>query len=445
MNAIFKHNLSPIAIVALSATSRTAIKDKLKDFFQSIETTFESIQAAGRAAINSFSTSDPCRLTILVEPETDLVALEEKIRHHLDNTPSIMWSEKYVFFAENEKRGKIGFVFPGQGSQYVRMGADLVSFIPASEKILKHADNAFDQESKLSTAIFPPPAEDKAELIDQENRLRQTNVAQPAIGAISLVMLNALARFSVYPEAVCGHSYGELTALYAGGRFSQADFFQLSVARGRYMAEAGKQRGDAGSMMAVKAPIDEIPKLIADNNLDIILANRNSPDQGVLSGPTPEIEKMQAILKENHVRAIQLPVAAAFHSRLVESAARPFQASIQSIAFLNADTPVYSNTSGRPYPADPDAAKQLLGSHLMNPVNFIDNIEQMYADGVDVFIEVGPKTVLTGLIRAILKDRDHTAIAVDASSGKRSGVRDLGAVLCKLSAIGYPVNLSSWF
>ena len=430
-------------IIALSAESRAAIKDQLTTFSQSISTDPEIIQKQSRLTRNSFSATKPCRLVLVVDPETDFATVEEKICHHLDNTPAVKWSEKNIYFGENEKCGKLGFVFPGQGSQYVRMGADLVPCFPETAKILEKADAAFDRKDGLSDTIFPTPAESKTELTHQEMRLRQTDVAQPAIGAISLVMLEALTRFSVFPDAVCGHSYGELTALHASGRITKDDFFRLSVARGKFMAEAGQQ-GDAGSMMAVKAPIDEIPQLIAEHGLDIILANRNSPNQGVLSGPTPDIEKMHAVLKENHIRAIRLPVAAAFHSRLVEPAARPFQNSIESTAFFNSDTPVYSNTTGLPYPADAESAKELLGRHLMNPVHFIDNIEQMHADGVHTFIEVGPKTVLTGLVRSILKDSDHAAIAVDASSGKRSGIRDLAAALGQLSAVGHSVDLTAW-
>src|SRR6056297_1690609 len=441
---IVNPNRPQTEIVAFSAANREAVKKRVKDFFDSVSTDFESIQKQARLAQSQFSASDACRLLMVLEPDTSPAAVKEKALHHLDHTAAIDGTEKNIYFGENRTYRKIGFVFPGQGSQYVRMGADLVRCCRGADEILKQADAAFDQNARLSAIIFPNPADSKDELKSQEDRLRQTEMAQPAIGAISLVMRGCLSNFSVSPDAVCGHSYGELTALHAAGRISREDFFRLSVARGRYMAKAGEQQGEAGTMMAVKAPIDEIPKLIADYGLDIILANRNSPDQGVLSGPTPDIEKMHGVLKENHIRAIRLPVAAAFHSRLVESAARPFQHTLQTIDFLASDIPVYSNTTGRPYPTDDEAAKQLLGRHLTNPIHFIDDIETMCADVVDMFIEVGPKTVLTGLIRSILKDRDHAAIALDASSGKKPGIRDLANTLCQLAASGYPVDLNRW-
>ena len=144
------------------------------------------------------------------------------------------------------------------------------------------------------------------------------------------------------------------------------------------------------------------------------------------------------------IRATLLPVAAAFHSRLVQDAAEPFAQKIASVPFLGPGLPVYSNTTGAPYPASPDAVKKLLSSHLMNPVRFIEEIESMYADGVRIFVEIGPRAVLTGLINAILKDRPAHAMAMDGSSGRHSGVADLGRTLCLLSALGYPVTLTEW-
>ena len=197
-------------------------------------------------------------------------------------------------------------------------------------------------------------------------------------------------------------------------------------------------------MLAVKAPLNKIDELLNDVNIDVILANRNSPDQGVLSGPTDAILRMQSILKKHKIRSIQLPVAAAFHSKLVKDAAGPFQQVLENFVFHQSQIPVYSNTTGTPYPDSPEDAKKLLGIHLVNPVNFIDEIERMYNDGTRVFVEVGPKTVLAGLIKSILGEKDFIVIATDGSSGRRSGMTDLAKSLCHLASIGYPVHIEKW-
>lgn len=209
------------------------------------------------------------------------------------------------------------------------------------------------------------------------------------------------------------------------------------------MAAAGNA-GEKGGMLAVKAPLDRIESLIAESKLDLVLANRNSPDQGVLSGPTDAVAQMKSICREHKIIAAILPVSGAFHSRLVESAAAPFEKQIAAATFLPSSVPVYSNTTASPYPDPEEDAKKLLSGHLMNPVNFAKEIENMHQTGIRIFIEVGPRTVLTGLIKSILKGHEIFAMGVDGSSGKQSGLTDLARILGMLASIGYPVNLSKW-
>jgi acyl transferase domain-containing protein len=197
-------------------------------------------------------------------------------------------------------------------------------------------------------------------------------------------------------------------------------------------------------MMAVKAPLDQIAAMFNSDETGVVLANKNSPDQGVLSGPTKEIIKLKNLFKEHKIRTTPLPVAAAFHSSLVRDAAEPFQQTLEQFVFRPSGIPVYSNTSGAPYPDSPQEAKILLGRHMINPVNFVDEIEHMHRDGCRVFVEVGPKSVLTGLVKSILEGKDFFAISIDQTSGRRSGLGDLAKALCHLASIGYPVDLARW-
>ncbi|MEK7743777.1 MAG: beta-ketoacyl synthase, partial [Elusimicrobiota bacterium] len=137
-------------------------------------------------------------------------------------------------------------------------------------------------------------------------------------------------------------------------------------------------------------------------------------------------------------------VAAAFHSRLVSDAAEPLRRSLEGAAFPAGTIPVYSNTTAEPYPADGGKAKDLLAGQLACPVEFLSQIENMYRDGARVFLEIGPGARLTGLVRAILGDREHLALALDSSSGKRSGTVDLARALAQLAAAGLAVDLAPW-
>lgn len=360
-----------------------------------------------------------------------------------------------IFTGCGKPPGKAAFLFPGQGSQYVGMGSDVITMFPEAADAFELMAETFGGDTPLyriifreiqdtaSPEAFSPDAGEKARM---ESALRQTDIAQPAIGAVSLAMMKALAGFGMTPDAAAGHSFGELTALCAGSRLAEKDFCRLAVWRGRLMAGAGGN--DSGQMLAVKASPDEIERIVQQNGLDVVLANKNSPEQGVVSGRSGEIEKMLQLCKKNRVRAMVLPVSAAFHSPLVAAAAGGFREKIASVSLKPGAIPVYSNKTALPYPARTDEALHVFGQHLSSPVNFMDMIRNMYSDGVRVFVEVGPKNTLTGLVKAVLRDHapenGYDAFAVDASSGKQSGLYDLALSVARLAAAGYPVDPGAW-
>jgi acyl transferase domain-containing protein len=278
-----------------------------------------------------------------------------------------------------------------------------------------------------------------------EAQLRQTGVAQPAIGAVSAALHKALAYFGVTPDATCGHSLGELVALYAAGWMTHQDLWRLAAGRGRLMAAAGKQAGDPGAMLAVKAPLMQVQKLIPSLDVGpLVLANRNSPDQSVLSGPRSAIEAAAQACKARGWSAIRLPVAAGFHSDLVAGAQEPFHALVREVAWTPGNIPVMSNTLGGRYPQEIADVQSTLARQLACPVDFLSNIQTLYGAGIRTFIEIGPKTVLTDLVRSILSDRDIRAIALDRSKGKASGLADMACTLAELAALGYDVRLERW-
>jgi acyl transferase domain-containing protein len=385
------------------------------------------------------------RLLILLADQDDVF---DRISQAKDVINGDQPAKPPVFFGKGAALGKLGFVFPGQGSQYTGMGGQIMSVFPESLEMLGMAqacvrDTDAEDDRLLSSYIYPPPeyAMDKK---SAEAALRQTRIAQPAIGAVSLSMLGILSRFKVAPQITCGHSYGELCALYAAGWIDTKTCFELSAARGNFMDKAGQSAGDPGSMLGVQAPIEKIEALLENEKLDLVLANKNSPVQGVLSGETQYILEAEKICKKRKMRAIKLPVAAAFHSRLVSDAATPFNELTRKAAITPTKIKVLSNTTGTPYPEDDAKAQDLLGQQLMYPVDFIGNIKQMHEQGVNTFVEIGPKAVLSGLIKSILKDRDVQVVALDKSAGKSSGIQDLGMGLCTLAASGHPVDLSAW-
>ncbi|MFY9943527.1 MAG: beta-ketoacyl synthase N-terminal-like domain-containing protein, partial [Desulfobacterales bacterium] len=450
-----------VEIVAFSATTAETLRSRVRETAAAFQTPPPAAEIArlADASRRSFSRQDPHRLVLTVRRPAAATsaqaasafagALNHAAKLLAKNGCDHSWRHANVFYGCGLPAPKAAFLFPGQGSQYVGMGRDLVCFFPEALAAFETADKIRGASPSLSELVFPCPAGSEQEKAAQEETLRQTDKAQPAIGALSQAMLAVLERFGVRPQAACGHSYGELTALYAAGRLSGDDFLALSVARGKAMAAAGGPGGEAshrpnGAMLAVKAPLDDISELLKELDPSLVLANRNSPEQGVISGPAEAIAAAERACENRGLKTRRLPVAAAFHSTLVQSAQAPFAAALAQVDLTESAVPVYANSTGRPYPTDSDPARALLGAQLVSPVDFVGAVEALYRDGFHTFVEVGPKSVLTGLVKAILQQRPFHAVAMDASAGREFGLGDLAKTLSQLAALGIPVDLTAW-
>ena len=438
-----------VEILAFSGPDAAAIINSLQQFDERLfKEPFDAtvLSRTAKTLRTTFSAGHPQRLVMVVDGSRSGNGLKDRLQKAIDvvtaGKPAASAVQGIYYDPAPQAAGKIAFMFPGQGSQYPHMGRDLVCAFPGAMEAIQAAGHQLDQEPPLGEILFPRPALSDDQRQRQADALRRTDVAQPAIGAVSLAMLSALAYFNVQPDATCGHSYGELPALYAAGWINRETLLTLSVTRGRLMADASKD-GDAGTMLAVNAPMDRL-KALADQIPDVVLANLNSPDQGVLSGTTEAIERARERCAEKGYRTICLPVSAAFHSPLVESAQQPFFMAAKKAAFTPTLTPVYANVTAAPYPSDPSQCADLLGRQLTSSVRFQETVEQLYGSGVRTFVEVGPKTVLSGLVRSTLKDRDVTIIALDRSSGKASGIMDLAHAIGHLAALGVDLDLNRW-
>ncbi|MDA0836865.1 MAG: SDR family NAD(P)-dependent oxidoreductase [Planctomycetota bacterium] len=428
-------------ILPFAAASREALNDDLEDLPDDL--TWDEIRVRALDLREVFDSQSVCRLVIVLEKDGfDLPDTKSKAAQLLSSAtshqPSIISHSAGIYFGEGEP-GKLAVVFPGQGSQTTGMLRDLACHFPVFHQTLVVADSA--SPSRLTDLIYPHPAFNKETKAQQESLLRQTQNAQPAIGAVSMGAFKILEAFGLHPDAAAGHSFGELSAFCAAGRIDIETLNSLARLRGELMASG---EGDRGSMLAVKATLDEINEAIDEESLDLIIANKNAPTQAVLSGTTSEIERAEQAFKNRKLPCKKLPVSAAFHSPLVAAARQPFADALSEVDFCDARFPVYSNTTAEEYPADGCEAQAILASQLACPVEFVRQIENMYAAGIRTFIEAGPGRILTGLIGDILKERVHAAIAMDASGGKRSGLLDLAFALAQLAAAGRGVALERW-
>ncbi|HEY0983801.1 SDR family NAD(P)-dependent oxidoreductase [Schlesneria sp.] len=444
-----------VQVIALSAPSVNDLLGEVRTKMGSLDgSDWRQVRGLGAASRSQFRATDPHRILFVVERDkTDLKGVLASAQTMFERAPEkANWSTPDgVHYGRGAAAGKLGMLFPGQGSQYVGMLRELACRFPVMLDVLAEANEVFansvtrndqaPQDERLTDLIYPYPAFSPEGRSRQDSVLRSTQIAQPAIGAVSLAALAVLDQFGVHPEAVAGHSYGELTALCASQRFGSRALYRLSMLRGTLMAAA--QEVDGG-MLALGAPLTQIEAALKELSVDLVVANHNSPTQVVLSGRVPEIERATELFARRNIRGKKLSVAAAFHSPLVASASRAFRPVLDEVEFAPSRMPVYANSTAAEYPADPNAARDLLAAQLARPVNFVSEVERMHADGVRTFLEVGPGGVLTGLVNSILQGREYRAVAIDSSGGKRSGVVDLANALAQVSSVGHSVRWDRW-
>ncbi|PHJ61312.1 beta-ketoacyl synthase [Nostoc linckia z18] len=336
--------------------------------------------------------------------------------------------------------GKVVALFSGQGSQYLEMGRELTINFPSLAETYTQIDGLLsaDNLQPVSEVVFPPPVFDLDRKTAQMKLLQQTEYAQPAIGAFSAGLYKILQQAGFKPDFVAGHSFGELTALWAAGVLSGEDYFFLVKARGQAMATPTDPQFDAGAMLAVKGDVNQVAELI-QSFPEISIANLNSQNQMVLAGKKAEIANVEQALKTQGFSTVLLPVSAAFHTSLVAYAQQPFAKAIEKVTFNEPQIPVYTNVTGKRYPNEAQVIQKVLKEHLKSQVLFKEEIENIYAEGGYCFVEFGPRSVLTNLVKDILGHRPHLAVALNPSHLKDSD-RSLKEAVVQLRVAGLPLQ-----
>ncbi|MFN2130484.1 MAG: beta-ketoacyl synthase N-terminal-like domain-containing protein, partial [Anaerolineae bacterium] len=378
----------------------------------------------------------PERLAIDYADAEELLKRGGKALDALNGSDAAVWrplSAQGVFRGSGPP-GKVAFMFPGQGSQYVNMMRELCERDPLVAATFREADEVMTPllGRPLTSYIFVD-GEEREAIAAAEEKLKDTTITQPAVLTVNVALARLLGSYGIVPDMVIGHSLGEYAALVTSGVLSFADALLVVSARGREMSKVSMD--DNGCMAAVFAPLQQVEEVLAKIDGYVVLANINSPTQVVIGGATAAVDAAVAAFQEADRRAVKIPVSHAFHTRIVAPASEPLKAVISRMDIRPPRIPIIANVTGAHYPETPSEIVDILGQQVASPVQFVKGIETLYREGTRIYVEVGPKRVLKALSEDILSERDDTTI-VFTNHPRKGTLPSLNEALCGLYAAG---------
>jgi acyl transferase domain-containing protein/NADP-dependent 3-hydroxy acid dehydrogenase YdfG/acyl carrier protein len=386
------------------------------------------------------------RVAIDYGDATELAAKAEKLLKAFEtgNAALFRMLRSQGVFIGRGPAPKVAFLYTGQGSQYVNMLKDL----RASEPIVAQT---FDEADAIMTPLLGRPlssyifidAGDPAAVALLEQQLLQTEITQPAVLTSDLALTRLLADHHVRPDMVMGHSLGEYGALVAAGALDFHSALEAVSARGHEMASLTVE--DNGAMAAVFGPLPEIERIVAEADGYVVVANVNSNSQAVVGGATAAVEKIIETFQAAGITAARIPVSHAFHTSIVAPASEPLKVALRRLNVRAPQLPIVANVTGEFYPehADVETMLDILGKQVASPVQFVKGLHTLYAAGVRVYVEVGPKKALHGFVEDVLGSEHDDVLALFTNHPKFGDAISFNQALCGLYAAGLGLNGST--
>lgn len=441
----------PAELCVLSAKSVDALQAKLDDLSAAIARSPALRLAEVAAALANADAAGLHRLAIVARDLGGLAKGLSQAQTRLREGAGAQWQTRsgLAYSAEREG-GKLAFLFPGEGSQYPEMLADLAPYFPPVQHWLDFWHGLYDMPTgHTRTDIVFPPAEVDAERRAQlEQRLNDMDVGSEAVFIGGLAMFDLLESLGVRADAMMGHSSGESAALVASGANPASAPDELAACISRHFAvyksllDEGKI--PTGALLAVGAlPPDTVEEQLAAVGRDVVVAMDNCANQIVLYGKPDGIERVQNALTALGGICMPLPFDRGYHTPAFADASAAFLKYYKAIKLGKPAVPLYSCSSVGLFPESAAAVRQLAAAQWSKKVRFRETVLKMHDDGVRLFVEVGPSAKLSAFVNDVLIDREYAALPTNVR--RRSGVEQILSVLGQLYVAGRPFGLARLF
>ena len=426
-------------VFIFSASSQEELKDKVEYLIEEVrQASYAELADIAKMYASCINNNETIRASVLVSTPFEAAKKLEKLVDILKTKcfVSTVYEDEDIFISSDSIEKEIGFVFPGQGSQQVNSAKKLIARYDWAKDMLMDAKQIFakyNQESMIDSFFINL---DKLTTIEEQNQchknLRETQIAQPAIVLSSIIWYEYMLKAGIKPSVVAGHSLGELTAFYSAGCFNFKEVMEISVLRGQEMASKDKMPGAMASLMCNESRANELISKLVKGYVSI--ANLNSATQTVVSGEKDAISQLVELALGENVRAVELAVSNAFHSKIVSSAAKGFKDKFPFSEKINTlNTPIISSTDGKLVEKSLNL-KEHFSQQIVKKVDFIKTSKEI-ASRAEIILEVGPSGILSKLIKANEKDILVYPTAVNPKSFK-----DINKVFALLFVHGHQLN-----
>ena len=342
-------------------------------------------------------------------------------------------------FTPTEIKPKVCFMFPGQGSQYVDMMKDLASKYKVVQDTFDEADRLLMGiiGQTLTETLWSKPGETKEQIAVREAAIKKTEMTQPAVLTADIAMMRLLSSFGIKPDVVMGHSLGEYAAAVAAGIFDFENGLKAVCTRGKVMSEIKVE--DNGKMASIAAPVERVEPELARISGYVAVANKNCPTQTVIAGASKSIDDAIKMFTDMGIQAVQIPVSHAFHSAIVRPAMPQYRAFLDTLTFHAPTMPITTNVTAEFYPSDPEKIKDLMVTQISHSVEWIKQLKTTYDSGVRLFVECGPKRVLSALASSTLSDKKDIKVLA-SNHPKKGGICEFNDLFANLISSGIGLN-----